>query len=99
MLHDTADDDVALLVAQSINVQLDGAIEVLVDQHRLVWVNLHGGVDVPAAATRRGTLGSQLSTTARQRQCARDAVGVSVSRQYLEAATSKPENQSSQLTF
>ncbi len=48
MLHDTADDDVTLLVTQSINVQLDGAVQVLVDQHGLVGVNLDSSGDVPA---------------------------------------------------
>ena len=32
VLHDSADDDIAILVSQGVNVQLSGAVEVLVDQ-------------------------------------------------------------------
>lgn len=48
VLHDTADDNVALLVTQSIHVQLGGAVQVFVNQHRLLGVNLDSSGDVPA---------------------------------------------------
>ncbi len=46
VLHDAADDDVAVLVAQRVHVQLVRAVQVLVDQHRAVRVDLHRVLDV-----------------------------------------------------
>mmetsp|Transcript_894 Transcript_894/g.2080 ORF Transcript_894/g.2080 Transcript_894/m.2080 type:complete len:1014 (-) Transcript_894:28-3069(-) len=46
VLHDAADDDVAVLVGQAVHVHLHGALEVLVHQHRLARVHLHRGLNV-----------------------------------------------------
>jgi hypothetical protein len=48
VLHDAADDDVALLVTQRVNIQLHSPVQVLVDKHGLVGINLHRCVDVAA---------------------------------------------------
>ena len=41
VLHDAADDDIAILVGQGIHVQLICAVQVLVHQHRALRVYLH----------------------------------------------------------
>ena len=46
VLHNAADDDVAVLVAQRVHVQLVRAVQVLVDQHRAVGVHLYRVLDV-----------------------------------------------------
>ena len=46
VLHDAADDDVAVLIAQRVHVQLVRAVQVLIYQHRAVRVHLHRVLDV-----------------------------------------------------
>mmetsp|Transcript_2574 Transcript_2574/g.8263 ORF Transcript_2574/g.8263 Transcript_2574/m.8263 type:complete len:423 (-) Transcript_2574:2395-3663(-) len=46
VLHDTADNDVTLGIAQGVDVEFGSVREVLVDEHRLFRVDLHGGGDV-----------------------------------------------------
>lgn len=41
VLHDAADDHVAVLVSQSIHIQLVGAVQVLVHQHGVLRVDIH----------------------------------------------------------
>ena len=47
VLHDTADGDVALLVAQGIHIQLICSVHVLVNQHWPVRIHLYGVLYVP----------------------------------------------------
>ena len=41
MLHQAADDHLALVIAEGIDVDLSGVLQVLINQHRLVWVDLN----------------------------------------------------------
>lgn len=54
VLHDTTDDDIAILVTQRINIQLNGTIQVLVNKHRPVGVNLYCCGDVTAGHSSNG---------------------------------------------
>lgn len=47
VLHDTADGNIALLVAQGIHIQLVCSVHVLVNQHRPVRIYLHSVLYVP----------------------------------------------------
>lgn len=47
VLHDTADDNIAILVSQCINIKLNSTVQVLVNQHRLVRVHLYCCCNVP----------------------------------------------------
>lgn len=46
MLHDAADDHIAILVAKGIHVQFVRTIQILVDQHWSVRVYFHGIINV-----------------------------------------------------
>lgn len=47
VLHDAANDNIAILVAQCIYIQLVCPVQILVHQHRPIWVHLHSILDVP----------------------------------------------------
>lgn len=58
VLHDAADDDVAVLVAEGIHIQFIGSVQVLVHQHRPLRIHLHRclnvALDVRLSAGRGG---------------------------------------------